>query len=214
MLVHGGPTGNWEDRIDAWGQLLVAKGYLVMYPNIRGSIGYGEKFIEMNRGDWGGGDFKDVMAGVEDLINKGFADPDRLGIGGWSYGGYMSEWAVTQTPQFKAAVSGAGMSNLISEYGTEQHPAYDEWFYGLPYEKPEGFLNSSPFLVYQPCKDPNSNFAGRSRPHRSYRAEPGTVSRLETLRRGHGTCIVSSRAARISGSKTSRRRSKTRGGLV
>jgi dipeptidyl aminopeptidase/acylaminoacyl peptidase len=164
VLVHGGPTGNWEDRIDAWGQLLVAKGYLVMYPNIRGSIGYGEKFIEMNRGDWGGGDFKDVMAGVEDLINKGFADPNRLGIGGWSYGGYMSEWAVTQTPQFKAAVSGAGMSNLISEYGTEQHPAYDEWFYGLPYEKPEGFLNSSPFLYISHAKTPTLILQGEADP--------------------------------------------------
>jgi dipeptidyl aminopeptidase/acylaminoacyl peptidase len=164
VLVHGGPTGNWEDRIDAWGQLLVAKGYLVMYPNIRGSIGYGEKFVEMNRGDWGGGDFKDVMAGVNDLVTKGFADPDRLGIGGWSYGGYMSEWAVTQTTRFKAAVSGAGMANLISEYGTEQHPAYDEWFYGLPYEKPEGFLNSSPFLYISHAKTPTLILQGEADP--------------------------------------------------
>ena len=71
VLVHGGPTGNWGDSIDAWGQLLVARGYLVMYPNIRGSIGYGQKFVEMNRADWGGADFKDVMAGVDDLIAKG-----------------------------------------------------------------------------------------------------------------------------------------------
>ncbi|HEY1483216.1 MAG TPA: S9 family peptidase [Candidatus Acidoferrum sp.] len=164
VLVHGGPTGNWEDRIDAWGQLLVAKGYLVMYPNIRGSIGYGEKFVEMNRGDWGGGDFKDVMAGVDDLVTKGFADPNRLGIGGWSYGGYMSEWAITQTTRFKAAVSGAGMANLISEYGTEQHPAYDEWFYGLPYEKPEGFLNSSPFLYISHAKTPTLILQGEADP--------------------------------------------------
>lgn len=154
VLVHGGPTGNWNDSIDVWGQLLVARGYLVMYPNIRGSIGYGQKFVEMNRADWGGGDFKDVMAGVDDLIAKGIADPDRLGIGGWSYGGYMSEWAVTQTTRFKAAVSGAGMANLIAEFGTEDGPAYDEWFWGVPYEKPEGFLNGSPVLFVKNAKTP------------------------------------------------------------
>jgi dipeptidyl aminopeptidase/acylaminoacyl peptidase len=153
-LIHGGPTGAWESSIESWGQLLSARGYAVFYPNIRGSIGYGEKFVESNRADWGGGDYKDVMAGVDDLIKKGIADPDRLGIGGWSYGGYMSEWAITQTPRFKAAVSGAGMANLISEYGTEQHPSYDEWFWSVPYEKPEGFLNSSPFLHLKNAKTP------------------------------------------------------------
>src|SRR6201982_1495330 len=153
-LINCGPTGAWESSIEAWGQLLAARGYAVFYPNIRGSIGYGEKFVEGNRGDWGGGDFKDVMAGIDDLANKGIADLDRLGIGGWSYGGYMSEWAITQTPRFKAAVSGAGMANLISEYGTEQHPSYDEWFWGVPYEKPTGFLNSSPFLHVKNVKTP------------------------------------------------------------
>ena len=153
-LIHGGPTGAWESSIEAWGQLLVARGYAVLYPNIRGSVGYGEKFVESNRADWGGGDFKDVMAGIDDLANKGIADLDRLGIGGWSYGGYMSEWAITQTPRFKAAVSGAGMANLISEYGAEQHPSYDEWFWGVPYEKPTGFLNSSPFLHVKNAKTP------------------------------------------------------------
>ncbi|HWY06667.1 MAG TPA: S9 family peptidase, partial [Candidatus Acidoferrales bacterium] len=139
VLVHGGPTGNWRDAVDIWGQLLVARGYAVLYPNVRGSVGYGEKFMEMNRADWGGGDFKDVIAGIEDLITKGIADPARLGIGGWSYGGYMAEWAVTQEipHPFKAAVSGAGMANLISEFGTEKGSAEDEWFFGTPYEHPE-----------------------------------------------------------------------------
>jgi len=153
-VIHGGPTGNWSDSIETWGQLLAARGYAIFYPNIRGSSGYGQKFIELNRGDWGGGDFKDVMAGVNDLIARGIADPEKLAIGGWSYGGYMSEWAITQTNVFKAAVSGAGLSNLISEYGTEQGPSYDEWFYGLPYEKPAGFLNSSPFLHLKNAKTP------------------------------------------------------------
>jgi dipeptidyl aminopeptidase/acylaminoacyl peptidase len=153
-LIHGGPTGRWSDAIESWGQLLVARGYAIFYPNIRGSVGYGQKFVESNRGDWGGGDFKDVMAGVKDLIDRGIADPNRLGIGGWSYGGYMAEWAITQTNNFKAAVSGAGMANLISEFGTEDHPQGDEWFYGVPWEKPEGFLNSSPFLHLKDAKTP------------------------------------------------------------
>jgi dipeptidyl aminopeptidase/acylaminoacyl peptidase len=163
-LIHGGPTGAWEDTVEAWGQLLVARGYTVFYPNIRGSIGYGQKFIEMNRGDWGGGDFQDVMAGVDDLVKRGLADPERLGIGGWSYGGYMSEWAITQTPRFKAAVSGAGLSNLISEYGTEEGPSYDEWFYGVPYEpeKITGFLNSSPFVHLKNAKTPTLILQGEA----------------------------------------------------
>jgi dipeptidyl aminopeptidase/acylaminoacyl peptidase len=153
-LIHGGPTGRWSDSVDSWGQLLVTHGYAVFYPNIRGSIGYGQKFVESNRGDWGGADFKDVMAGVKDLIDRGVADPNRLGIGGWSYGGYLSEWAITQTSDFKVAVSGAGIANLVSEFGTEEHPSYDEWFYGVPWEKPEGFLNSSPFLHLKDVKTP------------------------------------------------------------
>jgi dipeptidyl aminopeptidase/acylaminoacyl peptidase len=163
-LIHGGPTGAWEDTVETWGQLLVARGYAICYPNIRGSIGYGQKFIEMNRGDWGGGDFRDIMAGIDDLIARGIADPDKLAIGGWSYGGYMSEWAITQTTRFKAAVSGAGLSNLISEYGTEQHPSYDEWFYGVPYEpeKITGFLNSSPFVHLKNAKTPTLILQGEA----------------------------------------------------
>ena len=162
VLAHGGPTGNWSDSVEVWGQLLVARGFAVFYPNVRGSTGYGEKFTELNKGDWGGGDFKDVMAGVDDLIAKGIADPGSLGIGGWSYGGYMAEWAITQTTRFNAAVTGAGMSDLISEYGTEKHPEYDEWFWSVPYEKPEGFLNGSAFLYVKNAKTPTLILQGES----------------------------------------------------
>ena len=154
VLVHGGPTGAWSDSIETWGQLLAGHGFAVFYPNIRGSTGYGEKFIEMNRGDWGGGDFKDVMAGVDYLIAQGIADPDKLGIGGWSYGGYMSEWAITQTKRFKAAVSGAGLANLASEFGTENGSSYDEWFYGTPYENLDGFMKSSPVKYLKNAQTP------------------------------------------------------------
>ncbi|HEV2690664.1 MAG TPA: S9 family peptidase, partial [Bryobacteraceae bacterium] len=111
VLVHGGPTGAYSERFYTWAQLLATRGYLVMCPNIRGSTGYGHKFIESNRTDWGGGDYKDVLAGADWLIARGDADPDRLGIGGWSYGGYMAMWAITQTARFKGSVAGAGMSD-------------------------------------------------------------------------------------------------------
>jgi dipeptidyl aminopeptidase/acylaminoacyl peptidase len=154
VMIHGGPTGSWTDSFESWGQLLAARGYAVFYPNIRGSLGYGHRFVEMNRGDWGGADFKDIMAGVDFLIARGIADPNKLGIGGWSYGGYMAAWAITQTNRFKAAVSGAGMSELATEFGTEDGPAYDEWFYGLPYEKPEGFAKSSPMTYVKNVRTP------------------------------------------------------------
>jgi dipeptidyl aminopeptidase/acylaminoacyl peptidase len=108
----------------------------------------------MNRGDWGGGDFADVMAGADWLVARGIADPNRLGIGGWSYGGYMAAWAVTQTTRFKAAVSGAPVIDMASEFGTENGSAYDEWFYGTPYEKLDGFIKSSPMTFVKNVKTP------------------------------------------------------------
>jgi dipeptidyl aminopeptidase/acylaminoacyl peptidase len=154
ILVHGGPTGRWSDAFEPWGQLLAARGYAVLYPNVRGSTGYGHHFLEMNRADWGGGDFKDVMAGADWLVARGIADPNRLGIGGWSYGGYMAAWAVTQTTRFKAAVSGAPVIDMASEFGTENGSAYDEWFYGTPYEKLDGFIKSSPMTFVKNVKTP------------------------------------------------------------
>jgi dipeptidyl aminopeptidase/acylaminoacyl peptidase len=162
VMVHGGPTGRWSDSFEAWGQLLAARGYAVLYPNVRGSTGYGNKFVEMNRGDWGGGDFKDVMAGVDAAIARGLADPTKLGIGGWSYGGYMAAWAVTQTNRFKAAVSGAPVIDLASEFGTENGPAYDEWFYGLPYEKLDGFIKSSPITFARNVRTPTLLLQGEA----------------------------------------------------
>jgi dipeptidyl aminopeptidase/acylaminoacyl peptidase len=154
VLVHGGPSGRWADTFEPWGQLLAARGYAVLYPNIRGSVGYGHRFVEMNRADWGGGDFRDVMAGVDDLVARGIADADRLGIGGWSYGGYMSAWAITQTTRFKAAVIGAGLSDLASEFGTENGSAYDEWYFGTPYERLDGFVKSSPITHIRHARTP------------------------------------------------------------
>lgn len=156
--VHGGPTGRFSDdytRGSPTIQLLVAHGYAVLCPNVRGSIGYGWKFLTMNRGDWGGGDFKDIMAGVDELVSRKIADPKRLGIMGVSYGGYMAAWAITQTDRFKASVAIAGMSDLASEFGTESgEQAYDRWFHGVPYEALHGFERSSPITHIKNAKTP------------------------------------------------------------
>ena len=161
-LVHGGPAGRWSDRFHSWGQLLVARGYAVFYPNIRGSTGYGHDFLTMNHRDWGGGDFADLMAGVDHLIERGLADPDRLAIGGWSYGGYMAAWAVTQTNRFKASVSGAPMTDLASEYGTESAGinAYDTWYLGTPYENLDLFVERSPVTFVRNATTPTLILCG------------------------------------------------------
>jgi len=164
VLIHGGPAGRWADRFESWGQLLALHGSAVLYPNIRGSVGYGHDFVTANRRDWGGGDFKDVMAGVDYMIAQGIGDPDRLGIGGWSYGGYMAAWAVTQTDRFKASVSGAPMTDLASEYGTELAGinAYDTWYMGTPYENLELFQERSPVTYVKNVKTPTLLLTGEN----------------------------------------------------
>ena len=147
LLVHGGPSSNftagygWEA---AWAQLLVAHGYQVLMVNPRGSNGYSEAFLKANRGDWGGGDYKDLMAVLDAVIAKSEVDPERLGIGGWSYGGEMSAWAITQTNRFKAAVVGAGVFDQQAEFETEAHADGDEWYFGTPWDHPEVFARNSP----------------------------------------------------------------------
>ncbi len=164
LYVHGGPSGAFESAYMPWAQLLAAHGYGVVMPNPRGSVGYGEEFLKANRADWGGGDFKDVMAAVDAVLARGEADPNRLGIAGWSYGGYMAEWAITQTDRFKAAVSGAGMFDLAAEYGTEAGPAYDEWFFSTPWEHPERFYKNSPVTYIKNAKTPTLILQGENDP--------------------------------------------------
>ncbi len=162
MMIHGGPAGVWRNRFDALTQLMVAQGYTVVQPNIRGSMGYGQKFLTSNRADWGGGDFKDVMAGVDDLVKRKIADPNRLGIAGWSYGGYMAEWAITQTDRFKVAISGAGMADLAAEFGTEARSSGDEWYFGTPYENLSAFQKSSPIIYIKNAKTPTLILQGEN----------------------------------------------------
>jgi len=132
VVVHGGPTGAHDagERLSDGGQVWAGAGWAVLYPNPRGSTNYGEGFMRANVGDWGGGDYRDIMTGVDTVIDRGIADPSRLAVMGWSYGGYMTCWIVSQTSRFKAAVMGAGLSNLVSMYGTTDIPGYLGTFFG------------------------------------------------------------------------------------
>jgi dipeptidyl aminopeptidase/acylaminoacyl peptidase len=162
LYVHGGPAGNFSSSYVSWAQLLVSHGYQVLMVNPRGSSGYGEEFLKANRADWGGGDYKDCMAALDAVLARGETDPNRLGIGGWSYGGYMAEWAITQTSRFRAAVSGAGLFDLAAEFGTEAGPAYDEWYFGTPWENPERFAHSSPYMYIKNAKTPTLILQGEN----------------------------------------------------
>jgi len=144
--------------------MLVSRGYEVLMVNPRGSRGYGEDFLKANKADWGGGDFKDLMAAVDTVIARDEVDPQRLGIGGWSYGGYMAEWAITHTNRFQAAVSGAGMFDLAAEFGTEDGPAGDEWYFGTPWEHPEAFARSSPYMYIRNARTPTLILQGENDP--------------------------------------------------
>lgn len=114
LEVHGGPTLAWGDAYVHEFQVLVGQGYAVLAANPRGSSGYGEEFCVKVLNDWGGDDYRDLMAGIDHVIATESVDGDRLGIGGLSYGGYMTNWAVTQTDRFKAGVSRNGISNLTT----------------------------------------------------------------------------------------------------
>ncbi|MCL2498306.1 MAG: S9 family peptidase [Symbiobacteriaceae bacterium] len=118
LCIHGGPTGAYYRNFAAECQLYAHAGYAVIYINPRGSTTYGTKFAEGVNDDWGGGDYADIMAGVDAAIATGVVDPNKIGVTGWSYGGYMTCWVVTQTNRFKAAIGGANVINIYTQYGT------------------------------------------------------------------------------------------------
>jgi dipeptidyl aminopeptidase/acylaminoacyl peptidase len=135
LAMHGGPHGAYGSGFDFEFQWLAANGFAVLYTNPRGSTGYGEKFLWATWGAWGKLDFEDVMGGVDYALAHYPIDPKRLGVTGYSYGGFLTDWVITQTTRFSAAVSGAGISNWLSDYGTADIPRTKESeFYGSPWE--------------------------------------------------------------------------------
>ncbi len=149
LNVHGGPMGVFTQTfVGSPGQYPIAafssRGYAVLRPNPRGSSGYGKKFRYANYNDWGGGDYQDLMSGVDHVIKMGVADENRLGIMGWSYGGFMTSWTITQTKRFKAASVGAGVTNLMSFTGTADIPSFlPDYFGGEFWDNPETYRKHS-----------------------------------------------------------------------
>jgi len=138
LIIHGGPAGVFaQGFIGNRGVYPMAtyatKGWAVLRANIRGSSGYGKKFRYANYKDWGGMDYQDLMSGVDHVIDLGVADPDRLGVSGWSYGGYMTSWIITQTKRFKAASIGAPVTNLMSFNGTADIPGFIPDYFGAEF---------------------------------------------------------------------------------
>lgn len=134
LRPHGGPVWAYYAEFSHLAQLLAANGYVVLFPNPRGSSGYGEPYCKAIWADWGNKDFQDDMAMVDYAIAQGIADPDKLGVGGWSYGGISTDFIIGQTQRFKAAISGAGASEFISLYGHDQYQLDYYTELGYPWE--------------------------------------------------------------------------------
>jgi dipeptidyl aminopeptidase/acylaminoacyl peptidase len=166
VQVHGGPSAmahsSWPGS-HSFGVALSSAGYFLFMPNPRGSFGQGEAFTRANVKDFGYGDFRDIMTGVDQALKEAPIDEHRLGITGWSYGGYMTMWAVTQTNRFAAAVAGAGLANFQSYYGENQ---IDQWmvpFFGATvYDDPQVYAKSSPITFIKKAKTPTLVLVGDS----------------------------------------------------
>ena len=145
LRPHGGPVWAYYAEFAHLAQLLAANGYAVLFPNPRGSTGYGQKHAQAIFADWGNKDFQDDMAMVDYAIEQGIADPEKLGVGGWSYGGISTNFIITQTTRFKAAISGAGEFLYMTNYGHDHYQRDWETELGKPWEKKELYEKLSPF---------------------------------------------------------------------
>jgi dipeptidyl aminopeptidase/acylaminoacyl peptidase len=168
VLIHGGPSGvttpEWPAGFGMSRAIIAAlssRGYYVLLPNPRGSYGQGEEFTRANVKDFGGGDLRDILAGIDAAIKKYPIDPARLGVTGWSYGGFMTMWTVTQTNRFHAAVAGAGIANWQSYYGQN---LIDQWmipFFGASvYDDPAVYEKSSPIHFIKNVRTPTLVLVG------------------------------------------------------
>ncbi len=161
LRVHGGPVGQFECSFDAEWHWFAANGYVVLAANPRGSSGHGEKFQTAIYADWGNVDVQDVLGAVDDAVARGIADPDRLAVGGWSYGGILTNYVIASTTRFKAATSGAGSSNILAGYGTDQYIREYEQELGPPWKNADVWLKLSyPFLHADRIKTPTLFLCG------------------------------------------------------
>ncbi len=145
LRIHGGPVSQYDFAFNFEAQLFAANGYVVVMSNPRGSSGYGQDFSLGIYRDWGNKDFEDVMAGVDFAITQGYADPERLGVGGWSYGGILTNYVITKTDRFAAAITGASEVLYVTNYGHDHYQLQWEQEMGLPWENRELWERLSPF---------------------------------------------------------------------
>jgi len=160
---HGGPTGSSINNFIGPVQVLAANGFAVLQPNFRGSTGKSLAFAQANKNTWGKGDYEDCMTGVDAMIARGLADPDRLGAFGWSYGGYLTFWILTQTDRFKAVSPGAGLTNIYSMYSQNDIQRYLRWFYSdkAPWDATELYWGRSPMAHVKNVKTPTMIMHGQ-----------------------------------------------------
>lgn len=160
-FIHGGPVAQDAFEFDPMVQAFAGAGYVVVQPNYRGSEGRGREYARALWGRWGAFEPGDVEAVVDRLIADGVADAERLGIGGWSYGGMTTNYAIASTTRFAAAVSGASISNQISGYGTDQYVRQYELEFGKPWERLDGYLGASyPFFHADRIRTPTLFLCG------------------------------------------------------
>jgi dipeptidyl aminopeptidase/acylaminoacyl peptidase len=161
LRIHGGPVAQFTTGFEIQWQLLAARGYAVIAPNPRGSSGYGLAFSRAIWADWGNKDYDDVMAAVDHAVAAGVADPERLGVGGWSYGGMLTNYVITKTTRFKAAISGASEANYLANYGTDHYQYEWEAELGLPWRTPAQWMRISPWFQVERVKTPTLVMVGQ-----------------------------------------------------
>ena len=161
LWIHGGPYGQDEYAFDPEAQLLAANGYVVLQVNYRGSAGRGTAFGRGIFADWGNKDLTDLLTGVDQLVARGIADPQRLGVGGWSQGGILTDYCIAHDTRFKAAISGAGVANQLGIYGIDQYVYMYDLEFGQPWKETERWLKlSAPFFKADRIKTPTLFLGG------------------------------------------------------
>ena len=159
--IHGGPVGQFAWGYDFGAQFLAANGYVVVQPNPRGSTGRGQEYVNAIYRTWGITDYADVIAAIDHAVEMGIADPDRLAVTGYSYGGYMTNVVITRTDRFKAAASGAGHSLIAANYGHDIYQRWYNWELGPPWEHRERYDALSPLLRADEVETPTIFLGGR-----------------------------------------------------
>lgn len=202
LIIHGGPAGVYQqsfigNRSPYPMAVYAAEGYAMLRPNPRGSSGYGHKFRHANYKDWGGMDYQDLMTGVDHVVAMGVADPQRLGVMGWSYGGFMTSWIITQTKRFQAASIGAPVTNLMSFTGTADIPSFVPDYFGAEfwdnieiYMKHSAMFNikgaSTPSLIQHGEQDARVHFAQGMELYNALRRQGVPAKMIAYPRQPHG----------------------------